>query len=86
MPLGNSTSYECVAPPVRRAGVVTGVGTPGACDGRFEMDLNTLWQARPDAKPGPGTTVQAQFWYANPLSTSNRKASSSNAVEFTVCP
>ena len=86
VPFGSGTSYECVAPPLQRTGPLTGLGTPGACDGRFEQDLNTAWQARPDTKPGPGTTGQAQFWYLDPLNTSNKTTSSSNAVEFTVCP
>ena len=34
-PWGNSTSYVCVVPPRLRGGLLTGVGTTGACDGSF---------------------------------------------------
>ena len=32
-PWGNGTSFQCVLPPVKRAGLLTGSGTIGACDG-----------------------------------------------------
>jgi hypothetical protein len=86
VPFAGGTSYHCVVPPVRGTGVVSGFGTPGQCDGRFERDLNQVWRGRSDAAPGPGSTVQAQFWYLDPMNTSTQSASSSNAVEFTVCP
>jgi hypothetical protein len=86
LPFGGGTSYQCVAPPVRNTGVVTGTGTLGQCDGRFERDLNAAWQTVPDGKPGAGTTVQAQFWYVDLLNTSSQTMASSNAVELTVCP
>jgi hypothetical protein len=88
-PWGNGTSYQCVVPPVRRAGLLSGVGSPGACDGSFVQDLNALWCAtcpQPVKNPGAGAVVQAQLWYRDPQSTSNQTTSISNAVEFTVGP
>ena len=83
---GNGTSYQCVVPPVQRAGLRTGSGTGGACDGTFGQDLNAYWAARPAHNPGPGATVQAQLWYRDPLNTSNQTTSLSDALEFTLCP
>ena len=40
---GSGTSFQCVVPPVSRAGLLTGTGTSGLCDGTFSQDLNALW-------------------------------------------
>ena len=88
-PWGNGTSFQCVVPPVKRAGLLTGTGTGGACDGSFSQDLNARWCAtcpKPQQNPGPGAVVQAQLWYRDPQTTSNTPTSFSNAVEFTVYP
>jgi hypothetical protein len=88
-PWGNGTSYQCVVPPVKRAGVLTGTGTNGLCDGSFLQDLNALWCPacpKPGKNPGAGATVQAQLWYRDPLSTGNQTTSLSNATEFGVGP
>jgi hypothetical protein len=84
---GNGTSLQCVVPPVKRAGLLTGAGTHGACDGAFAQDLNAYWCPTCPAahkNPGAGATVQAQLWYRDPLSTSNQKTSLSDAIEFGV--
>jgi hypothetical protein len=89
VPWGNGTSYQCVAPPVHRAGILPGTGTPGACNGSFLQDLNAHWCPtcpKPNHNPGPGATVQAQLWYRDPLSTSNQTTSLSDAIEFCVGP
>ena len=83
---GNGTSYQCVVPPVVRAGLLTGTGTPGLCDGSLSVDLNALWTAKPAKNPGPGAVAQAQLWYRDPTNTSNQTTSLSNALEFNVCP
>jgi len=83
---GNGTSFQCVVPPVSRAGLLVSSGTPGACDGAFAQDLNARWTARPAQNPGPGAVVQAQLWYRDPQSTSNQTTSLSNALEFSVGP
>ncbi len=85
-PWGNGTSFQCVVPPVSRAGQLIGSGTNGACDGSFSQDLNALWTAKPAKNPGAGALVQSQLWYRDPLSTSNQTTSLSDGLEFTVCP
>ena len=83
---GNGTSLQCVVPPVKRGGLLTGVGSPGACDGSFVQDLNARWTAKPNQNPGPGAVMQAQLWYRDPLNSSNQTTSLSDAVEFNVNP
>jgi hypothetical protein len=88
-PWGSGTSYQCVIPPVARAGLLAASGTNGACDGGFSQDLNALWCPgcpKPAKNPGAGTTTQAQLWYRDPLNTSNRTTSLSDALEFEVGP
>ena len=88
-PWGSGTSFQCVVPPVTRAGLLTGSGTNGACDGAFTQDLNALWCPaclKPTKNPGAGATVQAQLWYRDPANTSNQTTSLSDALEFTVQP
>ena len=85
-PWGTGSSFQCVVPPVARAGLLTGSGTTGLCDGAFSQDLNARWTAKPAQNPGAGALVQAQLWYRDPLNTSNQTTSLSDAVEFTVCP
>jgi hypothetical protein len=85
-PWGNGTSYQCVVPPVRRAGLLTGNGANGACNGLFTQDLNALWAANPAKNPGAGAVVQTQAWYRDPQNTSNQTTSLSDAIEFSVCP
>jgi len=85
-PWGNGTSYQCVVPPVKRAGLLSGTGTIGQCDGTFSQDLNALWSTTPAKNPGAGAVVQAQLWYRDPLNTSNQTTSLSDAIEFAVGP
>jgi hypothetical protein len=88
-PWGNSTSYQCVVPPVVRTSLLTGTGTAGLCDGSFALDLNALWCPtcpKPAKNPGAAAVVQAQLWYRDPLSTSNQTTSLSDAIEFVVEP
>jgi endonuclease I len=86
---GSGTSYQCVVPPVLRAGLLPGSGTSNACDGLTAQDLNALWCGtcpKPGKNPGSGAVVQAQFWYRDPFNTSNQTTSLSDAIEFTVAP
>jgi hypothetical protein len=88
-PWGNGTSFQCVAPPTHRAGLLQGIGTSGSCDGLFSQDLNARWCPtcpKPNHNPGAGARVQAQLWYRDPDSTSNQTTSLSNALEFAVAP
>ena len=81
---GNGTSFQCVVPPVKRGGVLAGVGTNGQCDGSYSQDLNALWAASPAKNPGAGAYVQLQLWYRDPANTSNQTTSLSDAIEFCV--
>ncbi len=83
---GNGTSYQCVVPPVKRAGVMTGTGTAFQCDAFFTLDLNAYWTQKPNHNPGAGALVQTQLWYRDPFNTSNQTTSLSEAGEFGVCP
>jgi murein tripeptide amidase MpaA len=83
---GNGTSFRCVLPPTWRAGVQSGSGAPGTCDGSFAQDLTVRWQAKPNTNPGAGSVVQLQFWFRDPQNTSNQTTSFSDALEFGVCP
>jgi hypothetical protein len=85
-PWGNGTSLQCVAPPVKRGGLLAGTGTSGACNGTFTQDLNARWNAKPNQNPGPGAIVQAQLWYRDPFGSSNQTTSFSDALEFPVGP
>ena len=85
-PWGNGSSLQCVVPPVLRAGLLSGTGTSGACDGAFAQDLNARWTAKPNQNPGVGAVVQAQLWYRDPQSTSNQTTSLSDALEFCIQP
>jgi hypothetical protein len=88
-PWGNGTSYQCVAPPVRRGSLLSSGGTPGSCDGTFTQDMNALWCPtcpKPAKNPGAGAVVQAQLWYRDPQNTSDGTTTLSDATEFTVCP
>ena len=88
-PWGNGSSFQCVTPPVSRAGLMAGEGTAGLCDSFFVRDLNARWCPtcpQPAQNPGAGAVVQAQLWYRDPLNTSNQTTSLSDAIEFTVQP
>ena len=84
---GNGSSFQCVVPPVKRAGLLAGGGTPGACDGSLALDLNTFWSTAAASKlPTAGQQVALQLWYRDPASTSNQTTSLSDGLLFTVCP
>lgn len=88
-PWGSGTSFQCVIPPVQRAGTLTAPGTSGLCDGVIAQDFNALWCPscpKPGKNPGAGARVQVQLWYRDPLSTSNQTTSLSDAFEFAVMP
>ena len=83
---GSGTSFQCVVPPTNRTSLLTGSGTVGLCDGLTSRDMNATWTAIPAKNPGAGAVVQLQFWYRDPLNTSNQTTSLSDAVEFIVQP
>ena len=88
-PWGTSTSFQCVVPPVVRAGLLPGSGATLNCDASFTQDLNALWCPtcpKPSNNPGAGAVVQAQFWYRNPQSPVLVTTALSDAIEFPVAP
>jgi len=85
-PWGNGTSYQCVVPPVQRTPLQVGTGTPGACDGYFQVDFNAWMAANPTKAPQAGGEANMQCWFRDPLNTSNQTTSMSNALEFFVNP
>ena len=84
---GNGTSFQCVVPPVFRAGIMTGVGTNGGCNGSFSKDMNVFWAAaNPSKQPAPGQNVRLQLWYRDPQNTSNQTTSLSDGLSISVQP
>ena len=84
---GNGTSFQCVAPPVKRTPLLPGLGSPGTCNGAFSRDFNRFWFSSGPAKsPAPGQLVSVQLWYRDSQNTSNQTTSLSDAVQFSVCP
>ena len=83
-PWGNGTSSQCVVPPVKRSSLRPGTGTFAACDGAASYDLNLHWTLKPAQRPAAGALVQIQFWYRDPLNTSNQFTSLSDAIEVLV--
>jgi hypothetical protein len=82
-----ANSYQCVQPPVKRTGGrMASSGTPGQCDGVLTVDMNSFWSSKPLQNPGPGTVVDAQFWYRGPTVQFAGSATLSDAIEFEVCP
>ena len=89
IPWGNGTSFQCIIPPITRAGLVAAGGNNGLCDGEAIQDLNAYWCPicpSPLKNPGMGAVVQVQFWYRDPNNTSNQETSLSDAIEFTMGP
>ena len=86
---GNGTSFQCVVPPILRMGLVSGSGSPNACNGVMIQDLNAQWCPtcpQKEKNPGAGALVNAQLWYRDPTNTSNQTTSLTHAIEFSVCP
>jgi hypothetical protein len=82
--VGNSSSYQCVLPPVKRSQLLNGGGSNGNCDGVFTLDLNERWETQPAQNPGAGATLYGQIWYRDPSNTSNQTTSRSDAIKFDV--
>jgi hypothetical protein len=85
-PWGNGTSVRCVAPPVARTGVQSGVGASGTCDGVYTLDFNTWMQSHRGIAPSAGTAVYMQTWFRDPGNGSNQDTSLSDALQFVVTP
>jgi hypothetical protein len=83
---GNGTSYQCVAPPVRRTPARPAEGLPTGCGWSYSEDLAAHWASAPGSHPGAGATVRAQLWFRDAFNTSGMKSSLSDAVEFRLLP
>ena len=86
IPWGNSSSFQCVVPPVARTPLFQETGTTGACDGAYSFDLSAYLQLKPHLNPGAGAVVQAQFWYRDPFAANKQRTAISDALEFVLCP
>jgi hypothetical protein len=78
-----------VKPPLVRTPPLAGNGLPGSCGGVLTRHLNATWCPscpQPQTSPGAGAVVQCQPWYRDPLSTSNKTTSLSDAIELFVTP
>ena len=85
-PWGNGSSLQCVVPPVQRTPLVAGAGVPGACGGRWSIDMNAHAAAFPLKAPAVGQPTQIQLWYRDPANASNQTTSLSDALEFWMLP
>jgi len=78
----------CIATPVRRSTVVVdSVGTPGACDGILQINVNGFAHGYFGGSPAPtllvpGTRFCCQMWGRD----TPTQALLSDALEFVVCP
>jgi hypothetical protein len=82
---GQTSSFQCIQPPVKRDAQQTSTGTTGQCDGSFSTDLNARWAAKPTHNPGAGAQVDGQWWFRDPAGPAPDTALS-NAITWTVCP
>ncbi len=85
-PWWNTTSYQCVVPPVFRTPLLPGSGPAGTCGGRFDRDFSAYWStANPLKVPAPAQQVWMQCWYRDPMNPGGT-TSMSDAITFTMAP
>jgi hypothetical protein len=78
-----SGGFLCVAPPLRRTGLLNSGGTTG-CTGRFTLDFNAWTASGADPALVAGVKVNAQFWSRDPAAPSTTKVT--NGHEFFLAP
>jgi hypothetical protein len=78
-----SSGFLCVAPPLRRTGLVNSGGTTG-CTGRFTTDFNAWVASGADPALTAGVKVNSQFWGRDPAAPST--TSVTNGTEFFLAP
>jgi hypothetical protein len=78
----------CVAPALRRTGVLSSGGSTGGpdCSGSLAVDFNALIRSGIDADLVPGTVVYAQFVYRDRPSVAGAELGTSDALRFTISP
>ena len=76
----------CLAAPRKRTPVQQSGGNPPPddCSGSFGYDVNARIQSGADPSLVPGTLVDGQYWYRDPLSPSTTGLS--DALEFHITP
>jgi Tol biopolymer transport system component len=78
---------RCVAPPLRRAAVVTSSGVPGSgCTGSIDADFNARIRSGADPALVPGTVVYAQFLYRDPSDPAGANLGLSDGLRFVIQP
>ena len=77
----------CAQPPLRRTPVQNSGGNPppNDCSGAFSFDFNAWAQGGFDSNLVPGSTVDGQYWYRDPQSTSFGTGLS-DAIELVAAP
>jgi len=76
----------CINSPIRRGPVVVSNGTPGLCDGTYELDMNAFASGNAGGFPAafllvPGTVVDCQWWGRD-----GAGIYLTQALTYTVCP
>jgi Tol biopolymer transport system component len=77
---------RCVAPPIRRAAVVTSVGSGSGCTASLSADFNARIRSGADTGLVPGTVVYAQYLYRDRGDPSGANLGMSDALRFVVQP
>jgi Tol biopolymer transport system component len=77
---------RCVAPPIRRAAVVTSAGTGAGCTASLSADFNARIRSGADPALVPGTVAYAQFVYRDPSDPSGAGLGMSDALRFVIQP
>ena len=79
LPWGNGTSFQCVVPPIKRGGLRAGQRHPRGLQRDDQPGPERATGARPVPSPttrrSRASQLQIQFWYRDPLSTSNQSRS-----------
>ena len=80
---------RCVLPALRRLAIQSCGGSPppaGDCSGSYAFDFNAWIQSGQDPFLVPGQAVNAPYWGRDPVHPDGTGASSTDALEFAVCP
>ena len=77
---------RCVAPPLRRAAVVTSAGTGAGCTASLSADFNVRIRSGVDPALVPATVVYAQYVYRDPGDPAGTGLGMSDALRFVIQP
>lgn len=78
----------CVAPPLRRAAILSSGGNVAAhdCTGSFSFDFNARIRSGVDPDLVPGTVAYAQYFYRDPTGPAGNGTGLSDALRFAIQP